>query len=218
MSVINLPGRTFSLSDTVLVNHVSEGFFEALGVPLVAGRTFASGDMGKDSNAVIVDDLFVRRFYGSRNPTGEQFGLGPKPTKHYQIIGVVKNSRSYSLREADRPAIFWPSATASHPGWRVNFAMRAAMDTAHLGRAFRQISMTIDPAVPVIAIETQTELIDALLRSERLLSVFSGAFGFLALILSAIGLLGLLARRGAETRSASAWLSGHPTSRSPGWW
>jgi predicted permease len=202
MSVINLPGRPFNISsDAVVVNRVSDGFFETLGVPLVAGRTFAPGDMGKDSDAVIVDDLFVRRFYGGRNPIGEQFGTGPKPTNRYRIIGVVKNSRYYSLREASRPAMFLPSATASHPGWRVNFVLRAAIGTGQLSRAFRQVSTTIDPSVPVIAIETQTELIDALLRSERLLSIFSGAFGLLALVLSSIGLLGLLAYMVARRRN-----------------
>lgn len=192
-SVINVPGRPFSMSDLVLVNHVSDGFFEALGVPLMAGRTFDPEDMNKKSDAVIVDDLFARRFYGDRNPIGEHFGLGAKPTTDYRIIGVVKNSRYYSLREASDPAIFWPYAAASRPGWRVSFVLRTRMSTGQLARAFRQVSGTVDPSVPVIAIETQTELIDALLRSERLLSIFSGAFGILALLLSAIGLFGLLA-------------------------
>jgi putative ABC transport system permease protein len=113
----------------------------------------------------------------------------------------VKNSRYRSLRGASRPAMFFPSATASHPGSRVNFVLRATIGTGQLARAFRQTSSTVDPGVPVIAIETQTELIDALLRSERLLSIFSGAFGLLALILSSIGLLGLLAYMVERRRS-----------------
>ena len=67
--------------------------------------------------------------------------------------------------------------------------------------AFRQVSATIDPGVPVIAIETQTGLSDSLLRSERLLSIFSGAFSLLALVLSSIGLLGLLAYMVARRRN-----------------
>ncbi len=191
-SFVNRPGRPFHLLDPVSVNHVSDGLFETLGIPLIAGRPFAARDMTKESDAVVVDDLFVRRFYGDRNPLGEQFGLGPKPTNHYRIVGVVKSGRYYSLREASHPAVFFPSSTASHPGWRVNFAVRAMISTAQLSRNFRQASSTFDPGIPLIAIETQTELIDALLRSERLLSIFSGAFGLLALVLSSIGLLGLL--------------------------
>ncbi len=201
MSFVNLPGRPFRLSDPISVNHVSDGFFETLGIPLIAGRTFAARDMAKASDAVIVDDLFVHRFYNDRNPLGEQFGLGPKPTNHYRIVGIVKSGRYYSLRKASHPAVFFPSATASHPGWRINFVMRANISTGQLARTFRQASSTIGPGVPVIAIETQTELIDALLRSERLLSIFSGTFGLLALILSSIGLLGLLAYMVERRRS-----------------
>src|SRR5581483_10582306 len=65
--------------------------------------------------------------------------------------------------------------------------------TGQLTHAFRQVARKTDPAVPVIAIETQTQLIDSRMRSERLLSIFASAFGTLALVLSAIGLLGLLA-------------------------
>lgn len=190
---VNIPGRPFSLSDGVLMNHVSDGFFETLGIPLIAGRTFSPADMNKNSDAVIVNDLFARRFYGNRNPLGEQLGVGPHPTTRYRIIGVVKNSRHYSLREPDGPAIFWPYNAASRPGWRVSFVFRTAVSTGQLARAFRQVARNIDPAVPVIAIESQTQLIDSRMRSERLLSIFATAFGILALVLSAIGLLGLLA-------------------------
>ena len=193
MSFVNLPGKPFRIVDPILVNHVSDGFFETLGVPLIAGRTFSAADMDKNSEAVIVDDQFVRRFYGNRNPLGEEFGLGPHPTTRYRIIGVVKNSRHYSLRDPAAPAIFWPYHGGSRPGFPVSFVLRTAISTGQLARAFRQVAANIDPAVPVIAIETQTQLIDSRLRSERLLSIFASAFGVLALVLSAIGLLGLLA-------------------------
>ncbi|HZQ50688.1 MAG TPA: ABC transporter permease [Bryobacteraceae bacterium] len=190
---VNIPGRPFSLADTALVNHVGDGFFETLGVPVIAGRTFSPADLNKNSDAVVVNELFACRFYGSRNPLGEQFGTGPHPTTRYRIIGVVQNSRHYSLREPDGPAIFWPYNAGSRPGWRVSFVLRTALSTGQLTHAFRQVARKTDPAVPVIAIETQTQLIDSRVRSERLLSIFATAFGTLAMVLSAIGLLGLFA-------------------------
>jgi len=149
--------------------------------------------MNKNSDAAVVNEPFARRFYGNRNPLGEQFGIGPHPTTRYRIIGVVQNSRHYSLREPDGPAIFWPYDAAGRPGWRVSFVLRTAISTGQLAHAFRQVARNIDPAVPVIAIETQTQLIDSRMRSERLLKIFATAFGILALLLSGIGLLGLLA-------------------------
>ncbi len=201
MSIVNVPGRTFNNLDAVSLNDVSDGYFETLGVPLLTGRTFTPGDMRKGSTPVIVDDLFVRRFYGSRYPIGEEFGFGTKPTEHYQIIGVVKNSRYNSLREVTGPAMYQPSASSSRPGSQVNFLLRTHLQFGQVSKAVRQISLAIDPAVPVISINTQTELIDTLLRTERLLSIFSSAFGSLALLLSGIGLLGLLGYMVARRRN-----------------
>ncbi|MBV8810985.1 MAG: ABC transporter permease [Acidobacteriaceae bacterium] len=195
LTVVNIPGRPYYQDDAsaVLVNHVSDGLFETLGIPLLAGRTFRPGDMRAKSDAVIVDELFAERYYPRRNPIGQQFGTGPKPTEHYRIVGVVKNSRYNTLREATHPVMFRPSGTASSPGTNVNFAIRAAIPSSQLARAIREVAAAVDPAVPVVAIKTQTALIDHLLLSERLLSMLSSAFGVLALSLSAIGLVGLLA-------------------------
>ncbi len=201
-STVNVPGRSYRQTDTASVNEVGEGFFETLGIPLLAGRTFEARDMNKSSNAVIVDEQFARQFYGGRMPVGEQFGTsGPALTEPYRIVGVVKQSRANSVREAKYPAMFRPSATASHPGGRVTFVLRTGLEAGQVARAFRRVSATIDPAIPVIAIETQTQLVNALLRSERLLSVFSGAFGLVALILSSTGLFGLLAYMVARRRN-----------------
>ena len=202
VSGVNIPGRPYGQADMVSVNQVGEGFFETLGIPLLAGRTFDARDMNKSAHAAIVDEQFARQFYGGRMPVGEQFGTGgPALTDPYRIVGVVKQSRANSLRDAKYPAMFRPSATASHPGSKVTFVLRAGLDAGQAARTFRRVSATIDPAVPVVAIETQTQLVDALLRSERLLSIFSGAFGLLALMLSSIGLLGLLAYMVARRRN-----------------
>ncbi len=79
---INVPGELYKQDPAhfALVNHVGEGLFETLGIPLLAGRIFNRGDMHPDPDAVVVDELFVHTFYPRRNPLGQQFGTGPKPT------------------------------------------------------------------------------------------------------------------------------------------
>jgi predicted permease len=195
ITIVNIPGRPFrqDSSDNVLMNNVSDGLFETLGIPLAAGRTFQPGDMTPNSDTAIVDESFVRRFYPHENPLERQFGTGPKPTELYRIIGVVKNSRYNTLRETTWPTMYRPSSTAMDPGSSVNFVMRASVDTRQLAGAIRDAAADIDASVPVIEIKTQTALIDHLLLVDRLLSILSTAFGVLALILSAIGLVGLLA-------------------------
>ncbi len=191
---INIPGTPYKhdAASLALVNHVGNGLFETLGIPLLAGRVFDNGDMRSESDSVVVDELFVRTFYPHRNPVGQQFGTGPKPTKQFRIIGIVRNSRYYDLRKAE-PIMFQPLFAGDRPGWPITFAIRSATDTRQLGPDIRKIAAEIDPSVPVTEIKTQTALIDDRLLFERLLSLLSEAFGTLALVLSAIGLTGLLA-------------------------
>ncbi len=89
--------------------------------------------------------------------------------------------------------MFQPLLAGDRPGWPLSFAVRSAADVRQLAPVIRKISAEIDPSVPVTEIKTQTALIDNLLLSERLLSLLSDAFGTLAMVLSAIGLVGLLA-------------------------
>lgn len=195
MTTVNIPGQPYREDDAhgVLINSVSDGLFETLGIPLLAGRTFRPGDMVSKSDAVIVDELFARRFFPRQNPLGQQFGTGPKTTERYRIVGVVRNSRYSSLREAPHPTMYFPSSTQLWPGFNLNFVIRSGIPTRQLAGGIRRAAAAVDPSVPVIEIKTQTALIDHLLLTDRLLSILSSAFGILALVLSAIGLIGLLA-------------------------
>ena len=194
ITILNVPGRPYTDRDEdgVMVNNVSEGLFETLRIPLIAGRTFGPGDMRTSSDAVIVDEALARRFYPNQNPLGHQFGTGPKPEEQYRIVGVVKSSRYDTLRQAMRPAMYRPSATANDPGSDINFVLRAAIDTRRLATGIHRTMSDVDPSVPLVEIKTQTALIDHLLLVERLLSILSTAFGVLAVGLSAVGLIGLL--------------------------
>jgi predicted permease len=190
----NIPGRPFREdgSDVLMMNRVSDGLFETLGIPLLAGRTFDPRDVGPNSDAVIVDELFVRRFFPNQNPLGQRFGIGRDDNNSREIIGVVKSSRYDSLRREIRPTMY-RAALAGGPGSPVHFVIRAAIDAGQLAQAVRRAAAAADPSVPVEEFRTQTALIDNLLRTERLLSVLSSAFGAVALTLAAVGLAGLLA-------------------------
>jgi predicted permease len=189
----NIPGRPYRDDAHLMVNAVSDGLFETLGIPLVAGRTFEPRDLRPNAEAVVVDELFVQQFFPGRNPMGQRFGTGRDDDNSYEIIGVVKNSRYDSLRRETQPTMYRPTPAGSGPGLQVHFVIRSTADTGQLAQTVRRTAASIDPAVPVLEIETQTALIDNLLRTERLLSVLSSAFGAIGLILAAIGLAGLLA-------------------------
>jgi predicted permease len=173
----------------VHLNSVGGGLFETLRIPLVTGRTIERRDIRPNADAVVVDELFVRRFFPNENPLGRRFGLGRDKNNRYEIVGVVGNSRYNSLRGDARPTVYEPYSA----GGTIHFAIRTTMDSARLAEAVRKAVASVDPAVPLTEFHTQTALIDRLLRTERLLGFLSGAFGLVALALAAIGLGGLLA-------------------------
>ncbi len=188
-SLVNFAGRSLAAAGRANLNNVGDGFFETLRIPLVAGRTLELRDMGPGAQAVVVDEVFARRYFPSENPLGPRFGFGPKENNRYQIVGVVGNSRYNSLRDDPYPTVYQPY----RPGGTIHFAIRTTMDAARLAEAVRKAVASVDPAVPLTEFHTQTALIDRLLRTERLLGFVSGAFGLVALALAAIGLGGLLA-------------------------
>ena len=187
--LLNFPGRPLSEANRANLNTVGEGFFETLRIPLIAGRTIGRRDIRTDAEAVVVDQVFARRFFPNQNPLGRRFGLGPKENNRYEIVGVVGNSSYNSLRSDAYPTMYEPY----HPEGTIHFAMRTAMDSARLEKAVRKAVAAVDPDVSLTEFHTQTALIDRLLRTERLLGFVSGAFGLVALSLAAIGLGGLLA-------------------------
>jgi predicted permease len=197
-SVVNIPGHPPRIEkgigdprDYAHLNSVGDGFFEALSIPVIAGRTIAQADMRPDADAVVVDELFAKRFFPNENPLGRRFGLGiePQGNTRYEIVGIVGNSRYNSLRNDLVPTVYEPY----RPGGTIHFAIRASGDPAALAERVRKAIASVDPAVPLTEFHTQSGLIDRLLRTERVLGFLSAVFGLVALTLTAVGLGGLLA-------------------------
>ncbi len=174
------------------LNSVGEEFFETLRIPLLAGRTIAAWryPSGRPRRG--------RRRRAVRLAVFSERGSARAPLRHrserqnndrYEIVGVVANSRYNSLRNEAVPAFYQPY----RPGGTVHFAIRTTLDSVHLAEAVRKAVAAVDPAVPLTEFHSQARLIDRLLRTERLLSFVSAAFGLVALALAAIGLGGLLA-------------------------
>jgi len=204
-NAVNMPGRPPEVEGGMAKNEyithtnaVGEGFFAALGIPVLAGRALDHRDAAPGVSTVVVDDLFVRRFLPNQDPIGRRFGLGidAKLNTKYEIVGVVANSRYNSLRNAPMPTVY----EGYRPGGTVNFAIRSAVDSTALREAVRQAVASIDGNVPLTEFHTQPALIDRLLRTERMMSVISAALGGIALTLAAIGLAGLLGYMVARRR------------------
>jgi putative ABC transport system permease protein len=184
-------------------NRVGPGYFRTLGTPLLAGRDFDDGDTLLSPKVAIVNEVFARKFFGGANPVGRTFRLeaeAGKPEPLFQIVGLVKNTKYYELREDFIPIGFFPVAQDEDPGAGATFVLHT---TGSVGQVTRQVKAALAEVSPAIGVEFRPlseQLRESLLR-ERLLATLSGGFGLLAGLLATLGLYGVIAYMVARRRN-----------------
>jgi len=212
------------VTDRVLTMRVGPGFFSTLGAELVAGRDFDEREMRQPGEparlpkAIIVNESFARRYFGSRNPVGSRLGQGNRPdvATNTEIIGVVRDFNRRSLRDDAEQAFvsFWDRNSGDGA-----FYLRVRGDPAALFASIRAAVREVAPTLPVTELTTVEEQIERSLFSERMLATLSSGFGLVALLLSVVGLYGVMTfivtRRTQEigvrlalgaTRAGALWL------------
>lgn len=142
---------------------------------------------------MIVNEAFVRKFFSGRNSLGAQFGTGRGIVKPgYEIIGVVKDTKYRSMREIPPPIFYkYNFGPAVFPASFV-LHVRTFGDPRGIIQPVRELLKSIDPQVPVYQAATLSEEVDRSLWQERLLVALPSSFGIFAMLLSMIGLYGVL--------------------------
>jgi hypothetical protein len=177
----------------VHLNAVTPGFFATLGTRIVSGRDFDEHDSlplnEGGRRVVIVNEAFVKRYFGGRNPLGAHIAMGTRPDvkPDAEIIGVVENISYRSIRERWEQAYFPIGAEYFGSIFYVKF--RGTPESAFT--AMRAILRNADPALPA-TFRTLDEQIGRSLNTERMLAALSTGFGALALMLSLVGLYGVM--------------------------
>ncbi len=167
------------------VSSISPGYFKTMGVPLTRGREFEDRDEASAIGPVVVNENFVRAYLPpDEDPIGRSITGNGNMT--FQIIGVVKDSASTGLRDLDQHMLYVP-------GGRGVLHVRSAVPPGSLAASIQAAVRRLDPNVPVFNVRTIAEQIDRSMGSERTFAMLSSTFGFLALVLSAVGLYGLMA-------------------------
>jgi predicted permease len=179
----------------VNLNAVSPGFFATLGIRIVAGRDFD----GRDSRPVgesglrsaIVNEAFAKRYLGGRNPLGARIcqGAGPDAKPDIVIVGMVTDFSYRGIREESEQAYF-PIFEGEDAGGSFYVKVRGTPEAAF--QSIRAIVHNADPALPVTYFRTVDEQVGRSLNTERMLATLSGGFGTLALLLSLVGLYGVM--------------------------
>jgi predicted permease len=166
-------------------------FFETMGIPLLAGRVFTAQDFSLPPDSkwkpAVINEAFARSFFKDQNPIGRRIsGVGHQGTSH-EIVGVVGDTKFKTLRSEIAPTLFIPAG-----GGEAVFEVRTAVDPRTIIPAVRSTVSQLDNNLPLLNIKTQSEQIERSLFQERLIARLSSFFGGLSLLLTCVGLYGLL--------------------------
>jgi predicted permease len=177
---------------------VSPGFFATLGTRVITGREFNDSDVPRADErsfrSVIVNQSFAQRYFGSRNPVGQRIGVGGQPDTptNIEIVGVVEDISFRLIREPEPEHVFFPFGQPGPLSADGSFVVRVRGKPESAFPLIRAAVAQINPALPVNNLSTIDERVDRSLGTERMLATLSSGFGAIALLLSVVGLYGIV--------------------------
>jgi predicted permease len=178
----------------VYFNWVTPDYFATLRTPLLAGRVFDGRDTAASPAVVIVNETMARKYFPNKNPIGQYFRIQDSnlaSAQPLQIVGLVKDSKYESLREDYLPFGYVPLSQMFLVPETSVFELRTGVTPSALIPAVRDAIGSINKAAS-LQFTTLSQAVDDTLAQERLLATLSGFFGGLALLLTAIGLYGVM--------------------------
>lgn len=192
------PDRAIHDAQSIVLDYtaVDEGYFQSLGVPLASGRLFEPRDRQGAELVGLVNESFARTFWPGSSALDRRFKIGPPkyPSPWIRIVGVVGN---VSAREAGAvaPHAYVPLAQEAQVSFarEMSFVMRTASADRHVENAIRGAVRAIDPSLPVLTLQSMEEVVSGAVAPRRANALLVALFGIAAMLLSALGVYGVVA-------------------------
>ena len=220
--LLNVPGFA-PRDETDLQIHlesISPDYFATIGTPLLSGRAFTVQDNASAPRVAILNQSAARFYFGHTDPIGHKLTFAKRPNApEYEIVGIVKDTRHHSPRTEAWRFIYLPIPQSIDPINRLTLSVLCSQDPLVMAHPLAKRVLAARSTLLITNVVTMEKRVQLSLMTERLVSALSAAFGTLAVLLSCIGLYGVLAyavtRRTSEigirmalgaTKSRMIWL------------
>lgn len=170
----------------------SDGYFEALGMELLAGRTFSGLDRAETQRVLVINDAFASQLWPGENALGKTITIYYANNTSWEVVGVVESTRHVGLGAPPPAQMYVPLAQAEFLFGYMHFAVKTAAGTAPT-RAIRAVGAEVDPKYPLYSVSSMASLLSATTERDRFVATLLGAFALLALCLAAVGIHGVVA-------------------------
>jgi len=171
-------------------NIISSGYLQTMKIPLLRGRDFSDTDRDGAASVAIIDETMQRRYFGGVNPLGKRIRDAERT---YEIIGVARSGSYRTLNSEPRPFIYLPFAQhADERSSRMMLHARSADNAANIYAALRREVAAIDRNIPLQEPLTIGDYINFALLPQRIATSVAGVFGLTGLILSGLGIFGMV--------------------------
>src|SRR6267378_2827596 len=182
---------------TAEVIRVSPDYFMLMQCPLIRGRFFLESDESGKQEVAIIDETTARRYWSGIDPVGRRFRMGVNPRLPWVtvvVVGIVKDMKQDGLDTDGVPHIFRPIYQQSPLRSRaVSVVARTPLPASLLESQIRKEIQTLDPALPVFNVRSMNDVMDASIAPRRFSAELVGVFAAVAMLLSSVGIYGLLA-------------------------
>lgn len=176
---------------------VTDGYLEAMGERLIRGRAIARGDTTDGMLVALINEEMARRYWPGKDPIGGRFKIGVNPQRPWvTVVGIVAGVRHNGITDAIKEKFYVPHTqwhrSVGNPIRGMTLVVRTTGDPAALAGPVRRAVRALDANLPVAEVRTMSDVVDATLSTPAFTGILLATFAALALVLSAIGIYGVL--------------------------
>ena len=172
-------------------NQIGPGYFQTVGMKLLAGREFSRADALGGRKVAVVNEAFAKKFKLGRAVVGKHIGNRGRALDT-EIVGLVKDAKYSSVKQVPPPLFFRPYRQDDEVGF-LTFYVRTTLPEDRVFGAIRGVMRRLDPNLPVEHLKTMATQVRENTFADRIVTTFATAFALLATLLAAVGLYGVLA-------------------------